>query len=546
MNALRIVLVAILLSLPLTLHAETAAVPAQSRITAVTVFSDRAQVTRQASIMLKPGTNLVNFVDMPQLMMEESLRAEGKGSARARIAGISVRKVFLDRTREKRVRELEDEILQLGRKVESVEARRKALSAQKAFVDSIRVGWGERISKDIGAGKPTAAELDQAMRFVGESTGKIEEKIYDAQAEIRPLQERIAALKKELEQSRADRMKEVRSVQVAIEAEREMKFDLELSYLVPQAAWSPTYDLRLSADGKEAELVYRAQVWQMTGEDWPGVKLTLSTASPASGGGAPELFPWHVSFYEPPRPIPYLPRAKMEMAVPMMEAAPAAPAGDRAEPAEFETAGVTQGQTSVQFQVVQPVDVPADGSHAQSVIATEKLPVTVGYVTVPKLSPRAYLKSTVTNRTLYPLLAGEVNIFNDAVFVGKSELKTVASGEEFDLYFGSDDQVKVKRETARVKKKGGLIADSSITYHVEIELQNFKTRPVAIELKDQKPLAGNAEISVKVEEASMKPAETKDDGTLVWKFELAPGEKRKVSYDIVIDYPKGRDIVGLE
>lgn len=546
MNALRSLFVAILLCLPLPLHAETAAVQAQSRITAVTVFSDRAQVSRQASITLKPGTNLVNFVDMPQLMMEESLRAEGKGAARARIAGISVKKVFLDRTREKRVRELEDEILRLGGKVESVEARRKALSAQKAFVDSVRVGWGERISKEIGAGKPTAAELDQAMRFVGENTGKIEEKINDAQAEIRPLQERIAALKKELEQSRADRMKEVRSVQVAIEAEREMKFDLELTYLVPQAAWIPTYDLRLAADGKEAELVYRAQVWQMTGEDWPGVKLILSTASPASGGGAPELFPWRVSFYEPPRPLPYLPRAKMEMAAPMMEVAPAAPVADRAEPAEFETAGVTQGQTSVQFQVVQPVDVPSDGSHAQSVIATEKLPVTVGYVTVPKLSPKAYLKSTVTNRTLYPLLAGEVSIFNDAVFVGKSELKTVASGEEFDLYFGSDDQIKVKREVARVKKKGGLIADSSVTYHVEIELQNFKARPVPIELKDQKPLAGNAEINVKVEEASIKPAETKDDGTLVWKFELAPSEKRKVSYDIVIDYPKGRDIVGIE
>lgn len=546
MHALRLFLLTLLLAWPLTLHADSGAMQAQSRIAAVTVFSDRAQVTRHASVALKPGMNLVNFDEMPQLMMEESVRAEGKGTGRARIAGISVKKVFLDRTRAKRVRELEDEILQLTRKVESVEARRKALAAQKAFIDSIRVGYGERISKEIGAGKPITGELDQAMRFVGENTGKIEEKIYDAEAERRPLQDRIAALKKELEQNRADVTKEVRSVQVAIEAEREMKFDMELSYLVPQATWVPTYDVRLAPDGKEAELVYRAQVWQMTGEDWPGVKLTLSTASPATGGGAPELFPWRVSFYEPPRPIPYLPRAKMEMAAPVYGAAPAAPAEDQSQQAEFSAAQVAQGQTSVQFQVVQPVDVTADGSHAQSVIATEKLPVAVGYETVPKLSPRVYLKSTVTNRTAYPLLAGEVSIFNDAVFVGKSQLKTVASGEDFDLYFGSDDQVKVKREAARVKKKGGFIADSSVTYHVDIELQNFKTRPVTVELKDQKPLPGNAEIGVKVEELSLKPAETKEDGTIIWKLELAPGEKRKVSYDIIINYPKGRDIVGLE
>jgi len=538
----------LLLSSPLVLMAETANLSAQSRITAVTVFSDRAQVTRQASVTLKAGTNLVTLENMPQLMMEESLRAEGKGSGKARIAGITVKNVFLDRTREKRVRELEDEIAQLTRKVEGIEARRKALAAQRAFVDSIRVGWGERISKELSAGKPTAAELSEAVRFVGDNTGKIEEQLYDAEAAKKPLLDRIAALKKELEQSRADRMKEVRSVQVAIDAERDMRFDLDLSYLVAQASWVPAYDVRLAPDGKEAGLIYRAQIWQKTGEDWPAVKLTLSTASPASGGGAPELFPWRISFYEPPRPMPYLSRSKMEFgsAAPMIAGAAPAEAEDRMEKAGFEPAEVAQGQTSVQFQVAQPVDVPADGTRAVSVIATENVPVTAEYVTVPKLSPRVYLKSTVTNRTPFPLLAGEISIFNDAVFVGKSHLKTVASGEEFDLYFGGDDQVKVKREVARVKKKGGIIAGSSVTYHVGIELENFKQRAVTVALKDQQPLAGNAEIKVNLEDASPKPAETKEDGTLVWKVELAPGEKKKVSYDLVIEYPKGREVVGLE
>lgn len=540
----------LLLCSPLALPAQTANLSAASRITAVTVFSDRAQVTRQASVALKAGTNLVTLENMPQLMMEESLRAEGKGSGKARIAGITVKNVFLDRTREKRVRELEDEIAQLTRKVEGIEARRKALAAQRAFVDSIRVGWGERISKELSAGKPTAAELSEAVRFVGDNTGKIEEQLYDAEAAKKPLLDRIAALKKELEQSRADRMKEVRTVQVAIDAERDMQFYLDLSYLVAQASWVPTYDVRLAPDGKEAELVYRAQVWQKSGEDWPAVKLTLSTASPEAGGGAPELFPWRISFYEPPRPMPYLSRSKMEFGAAAPAPAPvltgAPPAEDRMEPAEFVPAEVTRGQTSVQFQVTQPVDVTADGTRSLSVIATDKLPVTAEYVTVPKLSPRVYLKSTVTNRTPFPLLAGDISIFNDAVFVGKSHLKTVASGEEFDLYFGSDDQVKVKREMARVKKKGGIISGSSVTYHVGIELENFKQRAITVALKDQQPLAGNAEIKVNLEDASPKPAETKEDGTLVWKVELAPGEKKKVSYDLVIEFPKGREVVGLE
>ena len=538
-----------LVCLPLTPSAQGAPLQVKSGIATVTVFADRAQVTREAALTLKAGTNLVSFDNLPLLMAEDSLRAQGKGTGRARIGGITVKKVFLDRTQEKRVREIEDEIAALTRRVESIEARRKALASQRTFIDSIRVGWSERISKELALGKPSAAELGEAARFVGENVGRIEEQLYDAEAAKKPLFDRIAALKMELEQSRADRMKEVRSVLVAIEAERDMKFDLELSYLVHQASWEPTYDLRLSPDGKEAELGYRAQVWQKTGEDWPGVKLSLSTATPEAGGGAPELSPWHISLYEPPRPLAYQQRMKTMPAlagVPLAGSAQPEYGGYRFEPAPPQTAEVAKGQTSVLFQVVQPVDIPSDGTRSGSVIAIEKVPVSAEYVAVPKLSPRVYLKSVVLNKTPYPLLAGEVNIFNDAIFVGKSRLKTVASGEEFDLYFGSDDQVKVKREVAAVRKKAGLIGSNSVTYRVGIELENFKKRGIAVTLLDQQPLPGNAEIKVSLEDVEPGPAETREDGTLAWKVDLAPAEKKKVSYDLVVEYPKGRDLVGLE
>lgn len=542
-----------LLCPPLALAAQTTTLAANSKITGVTVYADRAQVTRGASLSLKAGTNLVSFDNLPALMMEDSLRAEGKGGGQARIAGITVKNVFLSRAQEKRVRELEDEIAALTRKVEGIEARRRGLASQRAFIDSIRVGWSERISKELGVGKPATAELGEAAKFVGDNVGKIEEQLYDAEAAKKPLLDRIAALKNELEQSRANRMKEVRSVVVAIDAEREMRFDLDLSYLVSQASWEPAYDVRLAADGKEAELTYRAQVWQRTGEEWPGVKLSLSTASPEVGGGAPELSPWHVFLYEPPRPLAYEARMKgMREPMPAPAGIPLAGSArpeaelDQFEPATPVEAEVAQGQTPVSFQVLQPVDIPSDGTRSGSVIATEKVPVRAEYLSVPKLSPRVYLKSTVLNQTPYPLLAGEVNIFNDAVFVGKSRLKSVASGQEFDLYFGSDDQIKVKREAAQVRKKAGLMGSNKVTYRVGIEIENFKKTGVAVSILDQQPLPGNAELKVSLEDAAPGPAETKEDGTLVWKLDLAAGEKKKINYDIVIEYPKGRDIVGIE
>ncbi|HBG07597.1 MAG: hypothetical protein A2075_23505 [Geobacteraceae bacterium GWC2_58_44] len=543
----------LVVSSPVTVPAGTRTVSTGSTIVSVTVFADRAQVTRSAALSLEAGTNLVTLDGLPQLMAEESLRVQGKGTGPARISGVTVKNVFLERIQEKRVLELEEQIAAVNRKVESIEAQRKALIAQKAFIESIRVGWGERISKEIAIGKPTAAEMGDAAKFVGEGIGKIEEQLYDAEAARKPLLNRIAALKKELEQNRADRMKEVRSVQVAVEADRKMAFSLDLSYLVSQAGWEPSYDVRLGADGREAELVYRAHVWQKSGEDWPGVKLALSTARPEVGGAPPELTPWHVSLYEPPRPLPY-PRTfkgaqELTTMPPGLGAQPPgapAPAAEQMEGALPVPAQVAQGQTSVLFNVRAPVDIPGDGTRSDSIIAIEKVPVTAEFVTVPKLSPRVYLKSEVTNDTVYPLLAGEINVFNDAVFTGKVYLKTISSGEKFDLYFGADDQIKVKRDVAKVRKKAGLLGSNSVSYRTTVELENFKKTPVKVSLLDQLPLPGNAEIKVNLEEASPRPDETRQDGTLVWKATLAPGEKRKISCDIVIEYPKGRDLVGVE
>jgi uncharacterized protein (TIGR02231 family) len=542
-----------LLCSPLTIQAATNTLSAASSIASVTVYADRAQVTRSATFSLLPGSNLVTFEGLPQLMAEDSLRVEGKGAGRASISGITVKQVFLERIQEKRVHELEQEIEALNRKVESIEARRKALAAQKAFIDSIRVGWGERISKELTLGKPTSAELGDAVKFVGEGIGKVEEQLYDAAAAKKPLQDRIAALNMELEQARGDRGKEVRSVVVAVEADRKMEFALELSYLVSQAHWEPAYDVRLAADGKDAELTYRANIWQKTGEDWPGVKLSLSTASPEVGGAPPELTPWQVSFYEPPRPVPYAPRILMgtkAMPAPMAKMDQARVEGQIAEgqmePAPPASAQIAEGQTSVLFKVREPVDIPADGTRAGSIIAIEKVPVTAEFVTVPKLSPRVYLKSEVVNKTVYPLLAGEVSVFNDAIFTGKTWLKPVSSGEKFDLFFGADDQIKVKREVAKVRKKAGLLSSNSVSYRSSVEIENFKKGAVTVSLLDQLPLAGNAEIKVSLDDASPKPDETKQDGTIVWKVKLAPGEKKKISYDIVIEYPKGRELTGVE
>lgn len=555
MNFLISVMIPLLAFMAISSRAECRQLVADSKISSVTVFNDRAMVTRSVAVKLDKGFNQITFDNLPVFMNEESIRAEAKGGTVARISELNLRNIYLDKSIEGRVRELEAEIRSLERKIQKIDSRRSALAAQRDFIDSIKVGWGERISKELSLGKPTGTELSDANRFIGDGIYKIEEQLSETNLEKLPLLDALAALKKRLDNIKAEGAREARSVDISVEASRSTELIIDLSYLVEHARWEPAYDIRLAADGKSAELVYRAIVSQKTGEYWQGVNLSLSSANPAIGSSPPELNPWHISFYTYPRP--YERQTNLMRKSGLAEAAPLASQMEVNKPAAPKEADsqdslapiralVTEGQTSVLFNVRKTLDVPSDGSRKSTVIALERVPVAAEYVTIPKLSPLVFLKTEVTNMTSYPLLSGEVHVFNDTAYTGKSYLKSVAAGDKFDLYFGSDDLLKVKRKAHKIKKEAGLIAGNLVTWRCSVEIENFKPEPVQLSLMDQLPVAGNEEIKVSISEAQPKPDEIKPDGTILWKVSLMPGEKKKYNYEIDVEYPKGRDLNGVD
>lgn len=553
MKTLPTALFLMLLLMPaLSVSAELKRIPAASRITAVTVYADRAQTTRSASLNLKAGSYLVAFENLPTLVQDDSLRVAGKGSATATIAGLEVRRSYLAQSGETLVQELDEQIRALERQLRALDAKKAGLAAQKAFLDSIRVAWGERISKELAIGRPTTTELQDASGFIGSGIARAEDQGNDLDAEKQVLRDRIDALVRQRNAASGSQRREVKNVEVLVEVSREGTLNLDLTAVVPQAGWVPTYDVRLADDAKTAELTFRALVRQQTGEEWKSVDLTLSTARPAAGGAPPELYPWRIGFLRPQPPMAAsIPGSSatafraMKSAKPMRERLQAEEmqAGDAA--AEFETAQVSDEQSSVAFHIPRPLDIPSDGSQHGSVVAIEQLPVSLEFMAVPKLSPHVFLKSELVNKADYPLLPGKVNSFVGNTYTGSSRLKKVAAGEKFDLFFGSDDQVTVKREELKQHKEAGMFGKSRTSYRYRVELGNFRKEPLTVTLTDQVPLAGDEEIKVSLEEATIKPDEVKNDGTVTWKLPVKAGEKRELSFGILVEYPKDREIGGL-
>ncbi|MBK6282594.1 MAG: DUF4139 domain-containing protein [Draconibacterium sp.] len=97
-------------------------------------------------------------------------------------------------------------------------------------------------------------------------------------------------------------MKEFASGEILVKVQSKIKTNatFELSYIVDNAGWYPTYDIRAKTINDPVEIIYKANLRQDTKVDWKNVKLSFSSSNPNSSGVAPELKTYYLDFYSMP------------------------------------------------------------------------------------------------------------------------------------------------------------------------------------------------------------------------------------------------------
>lgn len=535
-------------------------VVSESKIDSVTVYPDRAMLNRKAEVDLDTGDYRIGFEGLPAGIIEDSVRARAKGTGQIKITGLEIERVFLERVENKRIVELEDKIQELEDERRGLEDKRGVLNSERAFVESIQVKKADDASRTISEYKPEyKVNVDDwrgIVSFMSENLTRIKKETLSLEVAQRDIDRKLDALRRELNQlkSRAYPL-ETKKVVAKLSVSRKGSFEVEISYCIMGASWTPSYDVRVDSDTKEVELDYYGQVRQRTGEDWKDVEIILSTAKPAVGAEAPELTPWRLRFYEPVRMI--WDEARKVGASKEEFAMPSAVYEEEKQKVttEVPVARVEEAGTSVLFRVERKQAIPSDGEPHKTTVAIEKFPAKFKYYTVPKLSLFAYLKATITNSTDYPLLAGEVNVFMGPDYVGKSRIKNIAPTQELDLSLGIDERIKVKRELVKKEESlaGLLNKNKRLRYLYKITLENYKNTSETIVLRDQIPVSEHEDIVAKTLKISPEPLEPteeeeikkKEQGILKWEFTLEPKEKKEVVLDFSVEFPKDRTVPGL-
>jgi hypothetical protein len=87
---------------------------------------------------------------------------------------------------------------------------------------------------------------------------------------------------------------------IKTDARNATRVNFEVSYLVANTSWFPSYDIRAKDITEPVEIIYKANVRQDTKEDWKNVKLKFSSSDPNKSGVAPELKTYILNYYTQP------------------------------------------------------------------------------------------------------------------------------------------------------------------------------------------------------------------------------------------------------
>lgn len=555
----------VLFSMPvLSMPAWAEDVETDSKITAATVYNDRATLTRSAKVEIPAGAHNLVFTGLPLNMFTDSLRVEGSSVANVTFGALSHKRESSADYVVPREKALNAQLVQLQDTNKIYQAERSALRTAKTFLENLGKQAVLRESEEIAKMELNPDTWGAAADSL---SAKMSENLKNDLAlgiKIREVNERIQKVQNDLRQLRTGQ-KQTYSVTIPFESDKPSTLNVELSYQISGVSWQPIYDARLDVKKKTLELVQYGSVWQRTGEDWEDVELTLSTAQPSRGAGQPDLYSRWLSIYShhPEKAmartsggnfgmvasnmsgVASAPMETMDLAVMEEEMAPVA------KKASFQAAQINTEGFVGEYKITGPATVKSDGTKAKLLVGGFETETALQVQIKPQISTDAYLVVKAKLLGDAPVLPGQVSLFRDGAYIGQSHMKMLRPDDATELAFGIDDNVTVKRNILKDERsEAGIITkDSVIEKHFVTEIQNLHKDDIQIAVLETIPASRDERIRIEIL-ADKTTAGYETDlknvkGVTRWMGTLTPKQKTAINLGWKVSWPKGQNISGL-
>ena len=543
------------------------ALAVSSVIRKVTVYSDRALVTRQGTIKLATGPTVYAFRQLPGWVDEGSVRV---AASAGKIVDVRVVRGYLARQSEPRFVEAEAEARALDERLVALDDELAVLEAQAKQIEDIKAFSLDRLNKDVMTALPPSAgafggsvgvtTYEGVVDFIAKKLREIAKGRRAVHAERQVLVPQIEAKKKLLEELRALTQLEETKVLVTVQGRAAADAELELTYLLPGATWEAAHEVRVTnGEATAVEVTSYAVVTQASGEDWDDAELTFSMQSSSAAVRIPELEALTLG------DTPVRPQI-IEARSASFRRAEAAFQGqnrlwnkrvqgmnstsnfEESYQSNFESLQVTQSKTvqifqslqqrgtTSQFKAMSSTRVRADGRSVRVPIGHADLKAKKAIVAAPEQSLNAAQTLETRNESGQSLLPGSVALYQGGAFLGMTNVDFVADGEEFALFLSVADQLKISRVLD--KKRSALVRKQRTQMQLAfvVTVENLSNQAVPLELADRIPVSEDRDIVISGIKVSpdVKPD---SKGILRFPLTLQPKEKRKIEIQYQIEYP---------
>ncbi|MCR8724231.1 DUF4139 domain-containing protein [Frigidibacter sp. ROC022] len=521
--------------------AETFALP--SKVEAVTLYPWGAQVARRVEFTAPAGLHSLVIPDLPAGTPADALRIVAP-------EGVKVGAVALAADRQPATEDLTRPAIKAARaEVERLEAvlrdkqqdialirlRAEAADAQALFLrgvgkDGAVTGTAEEIRALAGTiGAEILAARTEALRATQEADA--------AERALKPDVEALHRARQALEALTDN--PETATLTMTVQTEAEGPTALTVLVFVDEAGWRPVYDLRLTRGETDAMIAERGVVVsQYSGEDWLGVRLTLSTARPSGQSRPSVVYPDRKAIIGENERY-----ASGSLDRKAGGAAAPPPAFAEEAPVVLEEAAVEMAGAIVTYVYPNPVDLRSGVEDLRLALDTLTLTPEVRAVAVPASDETAFVVATTRNSTPEVLLPGEAVLWLDGQLVGGTDLPLVAANDKVDIGFGPIDGLRLTRTVPnRSEGDTGFVSRSTqLDETALLTIENLTGEDWPIRVIDRVPYSEQDDLSIS-HSARPKPSEEDLDGkrgVLAWDFEIGAGTKQVIELSYSMSWPSG-------
>jgi len=513
-----------------------------AEIKQVTVFTEGAQIERKATFSLQQGQMLLRLTGLSPYIRKESIRVNGDGSYI--ILGVQHQNDYLNElSRNKEVDALKIKLEALQFKIEDEENWIKIINAKLLFLTSNK----EVASKEKGIEPETFKSLNT---IYGSNLEVLHLDLLKRQRIIAESRKEVEKINQQLGIINGTNDLPNGTILVSIESKVLKNASISFQYLVDNASWYPTYDVKFMGTDKALHITYKANIIQNTGIDWKDVRLALSTARTNISAEKPELTLFYLDFYYPlykalRGSVPGIQKSEMSEDVQQLEQVVTVgyASEKKADLASLPSVTSTRRETSNEYTIDASQTILSNNKTNTVNYKFSELKADYEFQSVPKLAENMFLIARINDWYKEELLSGEMNVYIENSYVGKSNINTDQYEDTLALSFGIDNNINIKREKLSAFSESQFIGSNrKETLAFKISLRNNKTYPIKCKINDQIPVTSKKEIQVEIIDISGAKLNS-DTGILEWNLSLDPNENKELIIKYSVKYPKNKKVV---